>query len=162
MCWRSLENARWAVSGQWCSIIRDIWIWNVSRWIIWSSESRKRHLIKKWKNLAQEFILIRHCPADRWDRQRNILNSFFQNITVNMILFISMHPILLFYACRLLQSMESVIELYIAMQLYMRRVKEKRCGIECFGAYLKSTLPIGSDARRQQERSFLAKKIILC
>ena len=95
-------------------------------------------------------------------RQRNILNSFFQNITVNMILFISMHPTLHFYACRLLQSMESVIELYIAMQLYMRRVKEKRCGIECFGAYLKSTLPIGSDARRQQERSFLAKKIILC
>ena len=82
--------------------------------------------------------------------------------TKNMILFISMHPILLFYACRLLQSMESVIELYIAMQLYMRRVKEKRCGIECFGAYLKSTLPIGSDARRQQERSFLAKKIIPC
>ena len=40
--------------------------------------------------------------------------------------------------------------------------KEKRCGIECFGVYLKSTLPIGSDARRQQERSFLAKKIILC
>ena len=61
-----------------------------------------------------------------------------------------------------LQSMESVIELYIAMQLYMRRVKEKRCGIECFGAYPRSTLPIGSDARRQQESSFLEKKIILC
>ena len=53
-------------------------------------------------------------------------------------------------------------ELYIAMQLYMRRVKEKRCGIECFGAYPRSTLPIGSDARRQQESSFLEKKIILC
>ena len=90
------------------------------------------------------------------------MNSFFRNITENMILFICMHPTLHFYVCRLLQSMESVIELYIAMQLYMRRVKEKRCGIECFGAYLKSTLPIGSDARRQQERSFLAKKIILC
>ena len=100
--------------------------------------------------------------SGRQMRQGNILNSFFQNITVNMILFISMHPILLFYACRLLQSMESVIELYIAMQLYMRRVKEKRCGIECFGAYLKSTLPIGSDALRQQERFFLAKKIIPC
>ena len=76
-----------------------------------------------------------------------------------MILFICMHPTLHFYVCRLLQSMESVIELYIAMQLYMRRVKEKRCGIECFGAYLKSTLPIGSDARRQQERSFWQKRL---
>ena len=100
--------------------------------------------------------------SGRQMRQTKKYFEQFQNITVNMILFISMHPILLFYACRLLQSMESVIELYIAMQLYMRRVKEKRCGIECFGAYLKSTLPIGSDARRQQEHSFLAKKIILC
>ena len=47
-------------------------------------------------------------------------------------------------------------ELYIAMQLYMRRVKEKRCGIECFGAYPRSTLPIGSDARRQQESEGLS------
>ena len=52
--------------------------------------------------------------------------------------------------------------LYIAMQLYMRKVKEKQCGIECFGVYPRSTLPIGSDALRQQERFFLAKKIILC
>ena len=42
-----------------------------------------------------------------------------------MILFICMHPTFAFYVCRLLQSMESVIELYIAMQLYMRRVKGK-------------------------------------
>ena len=75
---------------------------------------------------------------------------------------VHLHAPYIFYACRLLQSMESVIELYIAMQLYMRRVKEKRCGIECFGAYPRSTLPIGSDARRQQESSFLEKKIILC
>ena len=75
---------------------------------------------------------------------------------------VHLHAPYIAFLCLLLQSMESVIELYIAMQLYMRRVKEKRCGIECFGAYLKSTLPIGSDARRQQERSFLAKKIILC
>ncbi len=82
---------------------------------------------------------------------------------MNMILFISMHPTLHFFMpAGSLQSMESVIELYIAMQLYMRRVKEKRCGIECFGAYLKSTLPIGSDARRQAGAFLLAKKIILC
>ena len=86
----------------------------------------------------------------------------FQNITVNMILFICMHPTLHFYVCRLQQSMESVIVLYIAMQLYMRKVKEKQCGIECFGVYPRSTLQIGSDALRQQERFFLAKKIILC
>ena len=75
---------------------------------------------------------------------------------------VHLHAPYIAFLCLPVAAKYGIIELYIAMQLYMRRVKEKRCGIECFGAYLKSTLPIGSDARRQQERSFLAKKIILC
>lgn len=117
---------------------------------------------KEVKKLGSRVYTYPALSGRQMGQTKKYFEQFFQNITENMILFISMHPILLFYVCRLLQSMESVIELYIAMQLYMRRVKEKRCGIECFGVYLKSTLPIGSDARRQQERSFLAKKIILC
>ena len=117
---------------------------------------------KEVKKLGSRVYTYPALSGRQMRQTRRYFEQFFRNITENMILFICMHPTLHFYVCRLQQSMEPVIELYIAMQLYMRRVKEKRCGIECVGAYLKSTLPIGSDARRQQERSFLEKEIIPC
>ena len=117
---------------------------------------------KEVKKLGSRVYTYPALSGRQMRQTRKYFEQFFSEHHSEYDMFISMHPILLFYACRLLQSMESVIELYIAMQLYMRRVKEKRCGIECFGAYPRSTLPIGSDARRQQESSFLEKKIILC